>query len=98
MKPTASPPGLQAPPLRLFAFEGVRATLEYARMRLMDRAVWTRGDGHAVILFPGLAAGPATTGPLRQFCRDLGLRGPRLGPRPQHRPARRRVAVARRTG
>lgn len=87
MKPTASPPGLQAPSLRLFAFEGVRATLEYARMRLMDRAVWTRGDGHAVILFPGLAAGPATTGPLRQFCRDLGYeahdwgRGRNIGPR-----------------
>lgn len=83
---TASDSTIQAPSLALFAMEGVRATLEYSRMRLMDRSAHPRGDGHCVVLFPGLAAGPATTGPLREFCEDLGYdtcdwgRGRNTGP------------------
>ena len=77
---------IMAPSLALFAMEGVRATLEYARMRLMDRSSLPRGDGHSVILFPGLAAGAETTGPLRDFCEELGYdacdwgRGRNVGP------------------
>ena len=77
---------IKAPSLALFAMEGVRATLEYARMRLMDRSSLPRGDGHSVILFPGLAAGAETTGPLRDFCEELGYdacdwgRGRNVGP------------------
>ncbi len=82
----ATTPMMKSPSLALFAMEGVRATLEYARMRLMDRSAFPRGDGHSVILFPGLAAGAETTVPMRDFCAELGYdacdwgRGRNLGP------------------
>ncbi|TSH96930.1 alpha/beta hydrolase [Verticiella sediminum] len=46
------------------------------------------GDGHPVLVLPGLSAGDATTYPLRAFLRDRGYRphgwklGPNRGPRP----------------
>ena len=52
---------------------------------LLQRA--PEGDGHAVIVFPGLSAGDATTVPLRQFLRGRGYevhgwkQGLNLGPR-----------------
>jgi pimeloyl-ACP methyl ester carboxylesterase len=78
---------IRPPSLALFAAEGLRATWEYARMRLMDRSALPRGDDHTVMLFPGLAAGPETTAPLREFCEELGYdacdwgRGRNTGPR-----------------
>lgn len=57
------------------------------------------GDGHPVLVLPGLGAGDASTRPLRAFLRDRGYRahgwklGPNRGPRPgvetkmQHRLA-----------
>ena len=47
-----------------------------------------RGDGHPVIVFPGMAAGDLTTMPLRRFLRSLGYvtqawgQGLNFGPRP----------------
>ena len=47
-----------------------------------------RGDGHPVLVLPGLAAGDASTAPLRAFLRDRGWRahgwrlGTNWGPRP----------------
>ena len=52
---------------------------------LLQRA--PEGDGHALIVFPGLSAGDATTVPLRQFLRGRGYevhgwkQGLNLGPR-----------------
>ncbi|MDR7269360.1 pimeloyl-ACP methyl ester carboxylesterase [Pelomonas saccharophila] len=61
-----------APPLVLLGLEPLRAALEYARMRLADASGMPRGDGHAVIVFPGLASDRHATGPLTSFCRQLG--------------------------
>jgi len=81
---------LRAPSAFLLALEG-RAPLEFGA----TLAAWPflkntpRGDGHAVIVFPGLGAGDLTTVPLRNFLAgqgydtygwDLGLNfGPRQG-------------------
>jgi pimeloyl-ACP methyl ester carboxylesterase len=71
------------PPLGLFAFEQARALRELAafgpRRRLLRTA--PRGDGHPVLLLPGLFAGDFSTAPLRRFLRDLcyDARGWKLG-------------------
>jgi pimeloyl-ACP methyl ester carboxylesterase len=41
-------------------------------MRLMDKAALPRGDGHPVVIFPGLASDKHSTAPLKSFCEDLG--------------------------
>lgn len=61
-----------APSLALLGLEPLRAAWEYARMRVMDSSGIARGDGHAVVVFPGLASDRHATGPLISFCRDLG--------------------------
>lgn len=71
------------PPLGLFALEQVRALGEFAlareRRELVGRV--PRGDGHAVLVLPGLLAGDFTTAPLRRFLRALcyDARGWKLG-------------------
>ena len=66
-----------------------RAPLEYASM--IAAMPWlrglARGDGHPVMVFPGMAANDLTTLPLRRFLRSLGYvtqacgQGLNLGPR-----------------
>jgi hypothetical protein len=71
------------PPIGLFAVEQGRAVLELAgvgaRRRLLKSA--PRGDGHPVLVLPGLLAGDFSTAPLRRFLRDLcyDARGWKLG-------------------
>ena len=79
------------PPLGLFALEQARAVREFAavgaRRALLGAA--RRGDGHPVLVLPGLLAGDFSTAPLRRFLRELGYdargwklginRGPRAG-------------------
>jgi pimeloyl-ACP methyl ester carboxylesterase len=64
---------LRAPNAWLMALEG-RAPLEYAAM--MASTPWLRklprGDGHPVLVFPGLGANDYTTAPLRRFLDQLG--------------------------
>lgn len=81
------------PPLALFAREQGRAALELALGRARRRLLRTsaRGDGHPVLVFPGLFAGDLTTLPLRRFLRGLGYdasgwkMGINLGPSPELR-------------
>ncbi|HME72187.1 MAG TPA: alpha/beta hydrolase [Myxococcota bacterium] len=70
------PPNWQTispPPLSLFVLEQGRAALELARVgprrKLLDTA--PRGDGHPVLVLPGLLAGDLSTIPLRGFLRAL---------------------------
>ncbi|MEO5696654.1 MAG: alpha/beta fold hydrolase [Burkholderiaceae bacterium] len=77
-----------APGLLLMLLE-TRAPLEY--MALLASMPWLsrlpRGDGHPVIVFPGLGASDLSTRPLRNFLRRRGYapcawgRGFNLGPR-----------------
>jgi pimeloyl-ACP methyl ester carboxylesterase len=64
---------LRAPNALLLMLEG-RAPWEYAAM--LAALPWLkrlpRGDGHPVIVYPGLGAADITTAPLRSFLQDLG--------------------------
>ena len=64
---------LRAPNALLLALEG-RAPWEYAA--LLASMPWLRklprGDGHPVLVFPGLGANDFTTAPLRRFLDGLG--------------------------
>ena len=52
--------------------EPMRAVLEYARMQMMNTTAFPPGDGHPVVIFPGLASNQNSIAPLREFCRRLG--------------------------
>ena len=81
---------LQAPSLAMLALE-FRAPLEFGSLLpawpALQRA--PRGDGHSVLVFPGLSASDATTVPLRGYLGSLGYKtegwaqgfnfGPRAG-------------------
>ncbi len=79
-----------APPSRALLLLEVRAMAElsafFAMAPLMSGA--PRGDGHPVLVLPGLSASDASTRPLRAFLRALGYHvhgwklGPNFGPRP----------------
>jgi dienelactone hydrolase len=62
----------RAPSLHLLGLEPVRAAFEYAAMRLAPRASHPPGDGHSVVVFPGLASDQRAIAPLTRFCRGLG--------------------------
>lgn len=68
--PARAPVG--APAWALFGLEPLRAAIEYASMRWMDTASLPPGDGHPVVIFPGLAADRHSIGPLTSFCEQLG--------------------------
>ncbi|MET0335807.1 MAG: alpha/beta hydrolase [Rhizobacter sp.] len=61
-----------APSLALLGVEPFRAVLEYAGMRFMDKQALPDGDGHPVIIFPGLASDKRALVPLRNCCEALG--------------------------
>ena len=65
---------ISPPSLTLMSLEPVRAVLEYASMRVMDKSRLPPGDGHPVVLFPGLASDKRAIAPLKKFCEGLGYR------------------------
>jgi hypothetical protein len=75
----------QAPPLSLLAMEPLRAVLDFAAAKFGVRAEPV-GDGHPVVVFPGLGGAPFTTSHLRRFLADCGFtahcwgRGVNTGP------------------
>src|SRR4030095_16020882 len=66
-------PNLPPPSLALLALE-FRAPLEFGALLpawpALQRAA--RGDGHSVLVFPGLSASDSTTIPLRGYLSSLG--------------------------
>ena len=74
------------PSVGMLGIEPIRAALEYACFRLAPTADYERGDGHAVVLFPGLGSDEDFMGPLMQTCKRLGYacfhwgRGRNVGP------------------
>lgn len=63
---------IQRPALKLTGTEPVRALAEYVTHWLTPAKPLPAGDGHTVILFPGLAADATAFGPLRRQCRRQG--------------------------
>ena len=61
------------PPLGLFVLEQGRAALELMRLASRRRVaeIAARGDGHPVLVLPGLFAGDLSTRPLRRCLREL---------------------------
>jgi len=62
----------QAPPLSLLAMEPLRAMFDFAAAKLGAPAEPV-GDGHPVVVFPGLGGAPFTTSHLRQFLTGCGF-------------------------
>lgn len=57
-------PPTAAPSWTLMGLEPIRAIFEYAAMKATDKSTLPFGDGHAVVLFPGLASDKHAVGPL----------------------------------
>ena len=64
--------GTNAAPWTLLGLEPMRAVFEYASMHLMNTTSFPPGDGHPVVIFPGLVSDQISTAPLNWFCRELG--------------------------
>ena len=64
--------GFRAPPLALFVTEPLRAALEFCAVKLGQPEL-VQGDGHPIIVYPGLGAGSMTTAPLRSHLTDCGF-------------------------
>ncbi|HUR87554.1 MAG TPA: alpha/beta hydrolase [Ramlibacter sp.] len=62
----------RAPPLGLLATEPLRALLDYCAARVASRPQ-LQGDGHPVIVYPGLGGGAMTTQHLRKHLRSCGF-------------------------
>jgi len=82
-KGPSAEPGTAAPPARLFLTEPVRGLVDLAALLLAAPWLTTapRGDGHGVLVLPGLLASDTSTLPLRAFLGRLGydVRGWDLG-------------------
>lgn len=63
-----------APPPWLLAFEGSRFASEYIALKAVRNKMIAKheGNGHPVLVFPGLFASDATTSVLREFIEDAG--------------------------
>jgi hypothetical protein len=68
---TSSSPTFRAPPLSLLATEPLRAALDFVAAKLAVKPDPV-GDGHPVIVYPGLGGGALTTSHLRKFLRQCG--------------------------
>ena len=62
----------QRPPLTLLGVEPFRAAMEFAWLKLGSAVPAKHGDGHPVIIFPGLGTDGKSVAPLREHCRALG--------------------------
>ena len=68
----AHSPPFGAPSWLLLGAEPLRAVCEFAGAQFMNKARLPQGDGHPVVLFPGLASDARAMRPLRDMCRGLG--------------------------
>jgi len=65
---------VQRPSLALLGAEPFRAAMEFAWHKLGNRHPQRPGDGHPVVIFPGLGAHGSSVATLRDHCRSLGYR------------------------
>jgi hypothetical protein len=61
-----------SPHWALLALEPAQACYELVTGMMASKRDLPRGDGHPVVIFPGLAAYSLSTRPLRQMCEELG--------------------------
>jgi triacylglycerol esterase/lipase EstA (alpha/beta hydrolase family) len=73
MNPAPAASGLvRRPSLALLGAEPFRAAFELARHHLVKTNPSKPGDGHPVVIFPGLGADGSSVAMLRNHCRSLG--------------------------
>lgn len=63
---------IRRPTLALLGTEPFRAAMEFARHKFAKTEHTKSGDGHPVIIFPGLGADGKSVAILREHCRSLG--------------------------
>ncbi|HEX5683277.1 MAG TPA: alpha/beta fold hydrolase [Ideonella sp.] len=61
-----------APSWLLLGAEPLRAVCELASAQFMNKSALPPGDGHPVVLFPGLASDARALAPLKGLCEGLG--------------------------
>jgi pimeloyl-ACP methyl ester carboxylesterase len=71
MNPSPSSP-VKRPTLTLLSVEPWRAAYEFLSHKLMHEPLAASGDGHPVLIFPGLGADGRSVAPLRKVCESLG--------------------------
>jgi pimeloyl-ACP methyl ester carboxylesterase len=82
-----TPHGIKRPSLTLLGAEPWRAAFEFVSHKLAQKSPLPAGDGHPVVLFPGLGTDGAAVAPLRKHCEVLGYsafdwgQGRNTGPR-----------------
>lgn len=64
---------ISRPSLKLLGSEPIRATWEYLEQKFSTGASHKRGDGHPVVLYPGLASDKRAFSALRKRCETLGF-------------------------
>jgi pimeloyl-ACP methyl ester carboxylesterase len=64
--------GHTAPPIALLATEPLRALFDFCAAKL-GHAPSIVGDGHPVVVYPGLGGGALTTAHLRNYLKDCGF-------------------------
>jgi hypothetical protein len=69
---TSSSAAFRAPSLSLLATEPLRAALDFISGKVGGKPS-AIGDGHAVVVYPGLGGGALTTSHLRKFLRQSGF-------------------------
>ena len=62
-----------APSFGLLATEPLRAVLDYCAARIGGSEAAPIGDGHPVIVYPGLAGGSMSTSPLRRYLKQCNF-------------------------
>ncbi len=81
------PQPFSRPSLARLGIEPWRAAIEYAMLKWSMALHDANGDGHPVVVFPGLGTDKLSTTPIRDFCTMLGYnaldwgRGVNVGPR-----------------
>ena len=93
MTSTSSLP-ISRPSLSLLGTEPWRAAMEFLafKTQIQQKSSLPVGDGHPVIIFPGLAGDGSTVAPLRDYCESLGYkaldwgRGYNTGPKGELEP------------
>ena len=66
-------PPIERPSLALFGIEPWRAAFELASHHIAPaEARAATGDGHPVVIFPGMGTDGTAVAPLRRYCRSLG--------------------------
>lgn len=72
MNNLSAPSSIQRPSLALLGAEPFRAAMELVRHKLAKSDVAQPGDGHPVVIFPGLGADGKSVATLRAHCQSLG--------------------------